>query len=111
QGAGTVQFGAVSSNNAVLCRFLNAPIVVPCLQCTTACTSGDCADNSDGTGTIRFSGSVTNCTFGGTPDQPGFLTIINVGVVSVVNGVTNVVLGSTNTILGVGVLNFAGSYR
>src|SRR5262249_45314460 len=62
QGAGTVQFGAVSSNNAVVCRFLNEPIVIPCLQCTKTCLPGDCTDNGDGTGTIRFSGSVTNCS-------------------------------------------------
>src|SRR5262249_40814 len=64
QGAGTVQFGAVSSNNAVICRFLNAPIVIPCLQCTTTCSPGDCTDSNDGTGIIRFSGSVTNCSVG-----------------------------------------------
>src|SRR5262249_14346604 len=68
-------------------------------------------DNGDGTGTIRFSGSVTNCSRGSTPDRPDLLTINNVGVIDVVNGVTNVVLGPTNTLLAGGVLNFSGSYK
>src|SRR5262249_28803444 len=75
------------------------------------CLPGDCTDNGDGTGTIRFSGSVTNCSQGSTPDRLDLLTINNVGVIDVVNGVTNVVLGPTNTLLAGGGLNFSGSYK